>query len=139
MKYIIYVTTLVFFATKITAQEIKLKDAIVYSGDTPVFSFAKKYMNNELYVYKLKTKEELVHLLIDTNGTEIKQDDGKKLIFEQQKVSIQSKNFRTRKWDFLIALLLEEKVIDLKGNINLDNLNRFKAKYDDNDVNKIMR
>ena len=139
MKYIIYVTTLVFFATKITAQEIKLKDAIVYSGDTPVFSFAKKYMNNELYVYKLNTKEELVHLLIDTNGTEIKQDDGKKLIFEQQKVSIQSKNFRTRKWDFLIALLLEEKVIDLKGNINLDNLNRFKAKYDDNDVNKTMR
>ena len=139
MKYIIYVTTLVFFATKITAQEIKLKDAIVYSGDTPVFSFAKKSMNNELYVYKLNTKEELIHLLVDTNGTEIKQDDGKKLIFEQQKVSIQSKNFRTRKWDFLIALLLEEKVIDLKGNINLDNLNRFKAKYDDNDVNKIMR
>ena len=139
MKYIIYVTTLVFFATKITAQEIKLKDAIVYSGDTPVFSFVKKYMNNELYVYKLNTKEELIHLLVDTNGTEIKQDDGKKLIFEQQKVSIQSKNFRTRKWDFLIALLLEEKVIDLKGNINLDNLNRFKAKYDDNDINKTMR
>ena len=139
MKYIIYVTTLVFLATKITAQEIKLKDAIVYSGDTPAFSFTKKFMNNELYVYKLNTKEELVHLLVDTNGTEIKQDDGKKLIFEQQKVSIQSKNFRTRKWDFLIALLLEEKVIDLKGNINLDNLNRFKAKYDDNDVNKTMR
>ena len=139
MKYIIFVTILVFSATKITAQEIKLKDAIVYSDDTPAFSFAKKSMNNELYVYKLNTKEELVHLLVDTNGTEIKQDDGKKLIFEQQKVSIQSKNFRTRKWDFLIALLLEEKVIDLKGNINLDNLNRFKAKYDDNDVNKIMR
>ena len=139
MKYIIYVTTLVFFATKITAQEIKLKDAIVYSGDKPAFSFAKKSMNNELYIYKLNTKEELIHLLVDTNGTEIKQDDGKKLIFEQQKISIQSKNFRTRKWDFLIALLLEEKVIDLKGNINLDNLNRFKAKYDDNDVNKTMR
>ena len=139
MKYIIYVTTLVFFATKITAQEIKLKDAIVYSGDTPVFSFTKKSMNNELYVYKLNTKEELVHLLVDTNGTEIKQDDGKKLIFEKQKISIKSKNFRTRKWDFLIALLLEEKVIDLNGNINLDNLNRFKAKYDDNDVNKTMR
>jgi hypothetical protein len=139
MKYIIYVTTLVFFATKITAQEIKLIDAIVYSGDTPAFSFTKKSMNNELYVYKLNTKEELIHLLVDTNGTEIKQDDGKKLIFEKQKISIKSKNFRTRKWDFLIALLLEEKVIDLNGNINLDNLNRFKAKYDDNDVNKTMR
>ena len=139
MKYIMYVTILVFSATKITAQEIKLKDAIVYSGDTPVFSFTKKSMKNELYIYKLNTKEELVHLLVNTNGTEIKQDDGKKIIFEQQKVSIQSKNFRTRNWDFLLALLLEEKVIDLKGNINHDNLNRFKAKYDDNDVNKTIR
>lgn len=139
MKYLTYLTASLLATATLTAQEIKLKKEIVYVVDTPVFSFAKKYMNNELYVYKLNTKEELVHLLIDTNGTEIKQDDGKKLIFEQQKVSIQSKNFRTRKWDFLIALLLEEKVIDLKGNINLDNLNRFKAKYDDNDVNKIMR
>jgi len=138
MKHLIYLM-IILLTVPTTAQEIKLKDVIVYSGDKAVFSFAKKSMNNELYVYKLNTKEELVHLLVDTNGTEIKQDDGKKLIFEQQKVSIQSKNFRTRKWDFLIALLLEEKVIDLKGNINLDNLNRFKAKYDDNDMNKIMR
>ena len=81
----------------------------------------------------------MLHLQVDNNGTEIKQDDGKKIIFEQQKVTIQSKNFRTRKWDFLIALLLEEKVIDLKGDINIDNLNRFKAKYDDNNVNQTMR
>jgi hypothetical protein len=138
MKHLIYLTILLL-TVPTTAQEIKLKDAIVYSGDTAAFSFAKKSMNNELYVYKLNTKEELIHLLVDNNGTEIKQDDGKKLIFEKQKISIKSKNFRTRKWDFLIALLLEEKVIDLKGNINLDNLNRFKAKYDDNDVNKTMR
>ncbi len=30
-------------------------------------------------------------------------------------------------------------VTDLKGDVNLDNLNRFRAKYDDNDVNKTMR
>lgn len=139
MKHLIYLTLLLLTATTLTAQEIKLKDDVVYSGDKPTFSFVKKAFNNELYVYKLNTKEELVHLQVDNNGTEIKQDDGKKIIFEQQKVTIQSKNFRTRKWDFLIALLLEEKVIDLKGDINLDNLNRFKAKYDDNDVNKTMR
>jgi hypothetical protein len=137
MKYLIYLMT-ILLTVPTKAQEIKLKDGIVYSGETTAFSFVKKSFNNELHVYKLNTKEEIVHLLVDTNGTEIKQDDGKKLIFEQQEVSIQSKNFRTRKWDFLIALLLEEKVIDLKGNINLDNLNRFKAKYDDNDLNKTM-
>ena len=139
MKYLTYLTASLLATATLTAQEIKLKKEIIYVVDTPAFSFFKKSMNNELYVYKLNTKEELIHLLVDTNGTEIKQDDGKKLIFVQQKVSIQSKNFRTRKWDFLIALLLEEKVIDLKGNINLDNLNRFKAKYDDNDINKTMR
>ena len=139
MKYLSYMAVLFLTATTLTAQEIKLKDDVVYSGDKPTYSFAKKAFNNELYVYKLNTKEELVHLLVDNNGTEIKQDDGKKIVFEQQKVTIQSKNFRIRKWDFLIALLLEEKVIDLKGNINLDNLNRFKAKYDDNNVNQTMR
>lgn len=139
MKHLIYLMILLLTLPKLTAQEIKLKDDVVYSGDKPAFSFAKKSFNNELYLYKLNTKEELVHLLVDTNGTEIKQDDGKKIVFEQQKVTIQSKTFRTRKWDFLISLLLEEKVIDLKGDINVENLNRFKAKYDDNDVNKTMR
>lgn len=139
MKHLIYLTLLLLTATTLTAQEIKLKDDVVYSGEKPTFSFAKKSFNNELYVYKLNTKEELLHLQVDNNGTEIKQDDGKKIIFEQQKVTIQSRNFRTRKWDFLIALLLEEKVIDLKGDINIDNLNRFKAKYDDNNVNQTMR
>ncbi|QBZ98684.1 hypothetical protein [Flavobacterium sangjuense] len=139
MKHLIYLTILFLATTTLSAQEIKLNESIVYVGDKPAFSFAKKSFNNELYVYKLNTKEVLVHMLVDTNGTEIKQDDGKKLVFEQQKVTIQSKNFRTRKWEFLIALLIEEKVIDLNGDINLDNLNRFKAKYDDNDVNKTMR
>ncbi len=139
MKHLIYLTILLLTATTLSAQEIKLNETIVYVGDKPVFSFAKKAFNNELYLYKLNTKEELIHMLVDNNGTEIKQDDGKKLVFEKQKVMIQSKNFRNRKWDFLIALLLEEKVIDLNGDVNLDNLNRFKAKYDDNDVNKTMR
>lgn len=139
MKNLMYLIVFIIAINGVTAQEIKLKDGIVYSGDLPAFSFAKKSMNNELYVYKLNTEEEIVHLQVDTNGTEIKQDDGKKLIFDQQKITIQSRNFRNRKWDFLIALLLEEKVFDLKGNINLDNLKRFKAKYDDNDVNKTMR
>jgi hypothetical protein len=57
-NYLIYLTVLLLTATSLIAQQIKLKDAIVYSGDTPAFSFTKKSMNNELYVYKLNTKEE---------------------------------------------------------------------------------
>ncbi len=139
MKYLSYLAVLLLTVTTLTAQEIKLKDDIVYSGDTPAFSFAKKAMGNELYLYKLNSKEELLNMIVDNNNTESKVDDGKKIVFSKQNTTIQSKTFRNRKWDFLIALLLEEKVIDLKGDINLDNLKRFKAKYDDNDVNKTMR
>ena len=126
-------------ATSLTAQEIKLKDNIVYSGDTPAFNYDKKSMGNELHVYKLNTKEALLSMIVDNNKTESKVDDSKKIVFAKENMTIQSKNFREQKWDFLIALLIQEKVIDLKGDINLDNLKRFKAKYDENDVNKTMR
>ncbi len=139
MKYLQYIAVLLLTATTLTAQEIKLKDNVVYSGGSPVFSFAKKAMGNELYIYKFNTKEELLNIIVENNSTESKVDDGKKIVFAKQKTIVQSKTFRERKWDFLIALLLEEKVIDLKGNINIYNLKRFKAKYDDNDVNKTMR
>ncbi len=139
MKPLHYITALLLTTTTLTAQEIKLKDNIVYSGETPAFSFAKKSMGNELYLYKLNTKEELLNIIVDNNNTESKVDDSKKIVFAQHSTTIQSKNFREQKWDFLIALLIEEKVIDLKGDINLDNLKRFKAKYDEKDVNKTMR
>lgn len=138
MKTLHYIATLLLTATTIAAQEVKLKDNIVYYGETAAFSFAKKAMGNELYVYKLNTKEELLNIVVDNNKTESKVDDSKKIIFAQQKTTIQSKNFREQKWDYLIALLLQEKVIDLKGDINLDNLKRFKAKYDEGIVNKTM-
>ena len=139
MKFVNYIAVLFLTANSLSAQEVKLKKDIVYVADTPTFSFVKKGLNNELYIYKLNTKEELFHMLVDSYGTETKADDGKKIVFDKQKTTIQTKNFRTRKWDFLISLLLEEKVIDLKGGINLDNLKRFKAKYDENNVNQTMR
>ncbi|WP_284652096.1 hypothetical protein [Flavobacterium terrisoli] len=138
MKYLNYIAALLLTATTLTAQEIKLKDNIVYQGDVPAFNFAKKAMGNEFYVYKLNTKEELFNIIVDNNKTESKVDDSKKIVFAQQNTTIQSKNFREQKWDFLIALLLQEKVIDLKGDIDIENLKRFKAKYDENIVNKTM-
>jgi len=138
MKNLFYIFFLLFIL-KLSAQEIKLEKNIVFYGNSPTFSFAKKSMGNQFYVYKLNTKEELFSILVDNNNTESKVDDSKKIVFTQQNITIQSKNFREQKWDFLINLLIEEKVIDLKGEINLDNLKRFKAKYDEKDVNKTMR
>ena len=139
MRCLNYIATLILTATTLTAQEVKLKKDIVYVANDPTFSFVKKALGNELYVYKLNTKEELVNMIVENYGTESKVDDVKKIIFTQQNTVIQSKNFRSRNYEFLIALLIEEKVIDLKGEINADNLKRFKAKYDDGNVNHTMR
>lgn len=146
MKRVFYVAIL-FVTTVINAQDVRLKEAedirlkdeMIFHNDSPIFRYDKKAMGNELYVYELKGKEELFNIVVAGNSTESKMDDGKKIVFKKQNVVIQSKKFRERKWDFLIALLLEEKVIDLKGNIDADNLNRFKQKYDENNVNQMMR
>ena len=139
MKYLSYIAALFLTATTLSAQEVKLKKDVVYVGDAAPFSFARKSMGNELYVYKLNTKEELVNIIVDNNKTESKVDDSKKIVFTKQNITIASKNFRSRNYEFLIALLIEEKVIDLKGDINLDNLKRFKEKYDENNINQTMR
>ena len=138
MKYLSYIAVLLLSVSTLTAQEVKLKKEIVYVADSATFSYAKKQMGNELYVYKLNTKEELVNMIVDNYGTESKVDDSKKIVFTRQNTTIASKNFRSRNYEFLIALLLEEKVIDLKSKINTDNLKRFKAKYDDGNINKTM-
>ncbi len=139
MKNLMYLIVFLLAGNALTAQVIKLKKEIIYVGETPTFSFIKKAMGNELYVYKLNTKEEFVKIVVDNNNTESKVDDSKKIILTQQKTTIISKNFRSRNYEFLITLLLEEKVIDIKGDVNLENLNRFKAKYNDNNVNQTMR
>jgi hypothetical protein len=38
---------------------------------------------------------------------------------------------RTRNWKFIIQLLLDEKVIDSNGVVNIPNLERFAGKYDE--------
>ena len=135
MKLLSLIFTLLITVT-LSAQEIKLKKEIVYVGDAPTFSFAKKAMGNELYVYKLNTKEELVNLIVDDNNTESKVDDSKKITFTKQNVTIISKDFRGRNYEFLLTMLLDAKVINLNGEINTDNLIKFKQKYDAGNINR---
>jgi hypothetical protein len=135
MKNIIYAVALLLSSTiaqTITAQEIKLKDNTVLLGDQAVFSFDKKAMNNEFHLYKLNTQEELVmlqhqHVGADTGA----KDDFKKIVFTKQNTIIESKVLQKRNWKFLIQLLLDEKVIDASGTVDLKNLERFVGKYDE--------
>eukprot|EP01136_Pigoraptor_vietnamica_P042465 Opistho-1_new@1536 len=117
MKNLAFTCLFLFTFSSLSAQKVNLKKNVVYVDDAPTFSFDKKAMGNELYVYKLNTKEELVSMIVDNNKTESKVDDSKKIIFTSQNITVQSKNFRSQDWDFLVSLLLQEKVFDLKGEI----------------------
>jgi hypothetical protein len=135
MKNILYIIALLLSSTvtqTITAQEIKLKDNTVFLGDKAIFSFDKKAMNNEFHLYKLNTQEELVllqhqHIGADTGA----QDDFKKIIFAKQSIVIESKVLQKRNWKFLLQLLLDEKVLDPSGTVDIKNLERFASKYDE--------
>ncbi len=139
MKHLLYILALLLSTISVSAQTVKTKKDIVYVDSKPTFSYAKKAMGNEIYIYKLNTNEELFSMSVDNNGTEHKADDGKKIIFSKQNTTIQSKIFRERDWDFLIALLIQDKVIDLNGAVDSDNLKRFKPKYDDKNINHTNR
>ncbi len=105
---------------------------MVVIENKPIFSFDKKAMNNEFYLFKLNSKEELLilqhqHVGADTGA----QDDFKKIIFPNQKVTIESRVLQKKNWKFLVQLLIDEKVIDTDGNIDIRNLERFSGKYDE--------
>ncbi|MEM0542694.1 hypothetical protein WFZ85_08685 [Flavobacterium sp. j3] len=134
-----FVIALFFFTSFLCAQEIKLKKEIVYFNDSPTFSYIKKGMSNELQVFKLNTSEVIFTIVVDNNSTESKVDDFKKIIFSEQKTIISSKNFRNRNFEFLVDLMLKEKVIDLNGKVDTSNLKRFKEKYNDNSAYQMMR
>jgi hypothetical protein len=138
MKCIGYIATLLLSVTTLSAQEIKLKKDVVYVDEKPTFSYVKKAMGNELYIYKLNSKEEVFKILSENNATESKVDDSKKIVFTQPEATIQNKNFQSQKWDFLLQLILKEHVIDPNGIINPENLKRFKAKYDEKNTNHTM-
>ena len=120
-------------------QEIKFKKEIVFVNNTPTFSYVKKGMGSELQVYNLNTTTAIFSIVVDNNATESKVDDFKKIIFSEQKTVIASKNFRNRDFEFLIDFLLKEKVINLDGKVDTDNLKRFKEKYNENNVYQMMR
>ena len=114
------------------AQDIKLNDGTVLLNEKAVFSYEKKGMNNQFHFYKLNTKEELVSLIHQHVGTDTgAKDDFKKMVFPMQNTIIESRVLQKRNWKFLIQLLLDEKVLDTSGTIDLRNLERFAGKYDE--------
>ncbi|MGL2966321.1 hypothetical protein [Flavobacterium sp. XGLA_31] len=114
------------------AQEIKFKDTTILADGTATYSFEKKGMGSQLLVYKLNTQETIVSLEQLHQGF----DRGPagnyvSFVFPGQNVTITSKTLQHNNWKFLVSLLMSEKVIDAKGNVDALNLKRFQQKFDE--------
>jgi hypothetical protein len=118
----------------VTAQEVKFDDDKVLVDKTVRFNFNRKGLGTEFSLYKLNTKDEIIYMSLDKNETnQYKDDDFKRLVFLQNKITIESSRLKYATWKAIVKLLLEDKVLDLEGNINTSNLEKFYAKY--NEVN----
>jgi hypothetical protein len=141
MKNLIYLSLTLFFAfigQSTNAQEVKLKKDQILVDEKPTFEYDKSGF--EFHIYKLGTKDEIIYILHNNNSTQqYLEDDYKKIIFLNQKVTIESSVFRARGFKYIVELMLKEKVLDLEGNISTDNLEKFAAKYNENITERTIR
>ncbi|AWA30939.1 hypothetical protein HYN48_13115 [Flavobacterium magnum] len=122
----------IFFVCNLHAQDIKFDDNKVLVDKTERFDFVRKSMGTEFSLYKLNTKDEIIYMTSERNGTDrYFDDDFRRITFVEQKITIESSRLKFDSWKAIIKLLLEDKVIDFEGNIDAERLERFSAKYND--------
>lgn len=134
-NFIHFITFLLLLITtnSIKSQELKLKGGQVFQDEKAIFSYDKKALNNEFHLFILNTTKTILDIQqVHRGGGETSAiNNYKKLSFPTQKITIQSSMLRTRNWKFIIQLLLDEKVFDSNGVINIPNLERFADKYNE--------
>lgn len=136
MKYTYLLGLLSIFSSS-SAQTVKSKKEVIFIDEKPALSYVKKSMGNEIHIFKINTTEEIFSMFTETNGTESKVDDAKKIVFNTENTVVKSVLFRERNWDAMVLMLLQERVIDVNGLINKDALLKFAAKFDEKNVNHI--
>jgi len=113
-----------------TAQKLELKDGTVYLLDTAIFSYDQKVPNNEFHLFRLNSEKTIVEMKqVHHSAALNSKNEYKTLTFSKQNVTIESVLLSKRNWKYILQLLLDEKVINTKGVVNLPNLAQFAEKY----------
>jgi hypothetical protein len=139
MKKIMFlIGALALFCTDTIAQEVDLKKDQVFVDGKPVYSYDRGSL--EFHLYKLGTTDELIYVLHNNNSTQkYMDDDYKKIVFVEKNVIVENSLLRGRSKKYIIELLLKEKVLDLEGNIDETNLQKFVTKYDEGITKRTIR
>lgn len=110
------------------AQELSIREGTVFLDQKAIFSYDQKAPNNEFHLYRLQSEKTIVEIKqVHKTG----EKEYKILTFLKQEITIESAALSKRNWKYILQLLLNEKVINTNGVINLPNLVQFAQKYDD--------
>ena len=138
-----------FLGLTLSAQEITIDDEKVMLNGKQILK-SEKINVSEYTFYSVATDDEVISFRFHNNESpKYLDDDYFILTFVNQKVRIESMNkqrvfaglgMNSRKnMEKLLNWLLKEKVIDAEGNINIEKLQNFATKYNENITNRTVR
>ena len=135
MKKNYWLLLLALLNLTVYSQEIDLKKGKVIANNNSVFKFDKRKMGSEISLFQLNTNTEVVFIEINNNNTiSYLNDDYIRFVFPKNDVTIESTLLINKNFKEIIQLLFMNKVVDLDGNINAENLEIFKTKQNNRSI-----
>lgn len=138
---ILSLLTFVFISlTQANAQEVKFSKGDVLVDDVKKFEYEKKALGNQFSLYTPGRESEIVFIKFNNNETaKYIEDDFLQITFIKDQKKIETMAFKGRNNKWIIEKLLNDKVLDLQGNIDSEKLEAFYVKYDENITNRTIR
>lgn len=128
---LLFVVFVSFFAfSNVEAQKVKFKKDKVELDGEQVFGFDRRELGDEISIYSLDEEDELIFMILDRNGTKTYNDDNFiKIVFIEQKVTIESSALAQDTWKSVLKKMFKQKVLTKDGKVNGDKIEIFNAKY----------
>lgn len=130
MKKILSLIAFLGFGASLWAQDIDYKKDQVFVDNVAKFNFDRRHASTLFSLYKLDTKDEIIFMSLQNIGSTATGAKYIKLVFIGKDVTVETESLVGVSWKKIIKMLLEEKVLDLDGNINMERLKIFAEKYD---------
>ncbi len=133
-KIPLIVVLILLFGTNIFSQKIELKNDIVKIDGKDIFSYKDGKSAEELTIYKLNTKDELIFIRHNNNGTPGQSsngDDYNNILFVPLKLKMETRKWHMR-WKTTVMWFYENGIINDKGEIDENKIALFIEKYNEN-------
>lgn len=112
------------------AQKVNLKKGIVYFDNKPVYTYDREMMGNVTNIYHSETKEMLLTISFENNGTiDYKEDDFIKVFFYEANALIESSKLRGMWPKQILERMRKMGVVDDNGLFNPMKVENFRKQY----------